>query len=523
MFMKKLLILIGIFFTYLSCTKSVLLSEGNADNGKSESFNHPFYSYNLKGDGVTDDTDALQKLLNDSSILYLKAGTYIINRTISIKANTRLFGQPGTVIKAGKNMSGTLLKNGRYIFAEKSDNSIVQNLTFRQSENPFVLDEWNNACVFLLNTRNFKIEKCLFDFHLNYQSLGMEAVWISGVLSKSNIILNNEVLTLGIRYAENGADSTRVEANILTNAYSNALSATGNNETDKIMGCAVLNNRIVDAGRMGIEDWGNTDGSLIQGNSIAGTGKDPKQALDGIALSAVGTHTSVIKNVIIDGQIYGIEVRGNYGALVNGNNVSSNANSTGIILNYTFPTPDQNLKPVLVSGNKITGGKLGLHIFGDYESNATIANNSFINSLVKSISIESGAKNYIIEIKNNNFIFSTPNTEDRSAVFTYTRYPPASANQIVSMNADTIDFAPSSARGKGVDFGIIIRTDNAKVEKLQFQGNGNQNANSIPVNAITALGAKPVNVTLNYNNVSGGMVDLNGFVSPKLNENNFVK
>lgn len=520
--MRKLLMVLAVLVGFLSCTKSVLLYETDNGNENAEDLNHMFSSYNLKGDGVSDDTDALQKLINDSSNIYLKSGTYIINRTINIKANTKLFGQPGTVIKAGKNISGTLLVNGRYIFAEKSDYSVIQNITFSQSGTPFLLGEWNNSCIFLLNTKNCRIEKCLFDFHLDYNVLGMEGIWISGSGSKNNNILKNEVRTLGIRYAENGADSTKVEANILINAYSNALSATGNNETDKIVGCKVLNNQVINAGRMGIEDWGNTEGSLIEGNNISGTGKDPKQAVDGIALSAVGMRTSVIKNTIANGQLYGIEVRGNYGAVLSGNDISSNANVTGIILNYTFPAPADNLKPCVVSANKIAGGKLGLHIFGDNESNAKITNNSFINVLVKGISIESGAKNYLIEIANNRFNFSTPNTEDRSAIFSYTKYPPSTANQVVTMTADTINFTPPAASGRGVDFGIIVRTDNAKIEKLQFQANGNRNAKGTPVNAITALGAKPVNVTMTGNTVSGGLVDLNGFVFPKLNGNSFT-
>ncbi|RYD71942.1 MAG: hypothetical protein EOP55_19695, partial [Sphingobacteriales bacterium] len=499
----------------------VLLTDVQGTDGNGEALNLNFSSYNLKGDGVTDDTGALQKLLNDSVNVYLKSGTYIINSTINLKANTKLFGQPGTVIKAGKNMTGTLLTNGRYIFAEKSDYAVIENITFSQSDTPFAFAEWNNSCIFLLNTSNFRVAKCLFDFHLAYNSLGMEAVWISGSGSKNNIILKNQVRTLGVRYAENGADSTSVEANVFTNAYANALSATGNNEMDKILGCKVIDNQITNAGRMGIEDWGNTQGSVIQGNHISGTGKDAKQAVDGIALSAVGVQPAVLKNTIDNGEVYGIEVRGNYGATVSGNNISSNAKVTGIILNYTFPAPAPNLNACVVSGNKISGGKLGLHIFGDYESNAKISGNSFLNVLGKGISIESGAKDYQIIIDKNRFEFSTPNTEDRSAIFTYTKYPPSTANQIVTMSADTINFTPPSASGKGVDFGIIVRTDHTTIENLQLQANGNRNAGGVPVNAITALGAKPVDVTMFNNTVMGGLVDLNGFVFPKLNGNKF--
>lgn len=507
----------------LSCTKPATFSAKQRTDQLNSVTDNVFSSYGLKGDGVNDDTEALQKLVNDSSAVFLQAGTYIINRTIDLKANRKIVGEKGTVIKAGREMIGTLLENGRYFFADHADNSVVSNVKFSQSDNAYHLRDWNNACFFLLNCKNFTVEKCFFDFHLSYQSNGMEAVWVSGTLAKSNVIKNNQINSLGIRYAENGADSTLVESNLLNRPYSNAISATGNHGSDGISGCRVANNKIFNAGRMGIEDWGNTEGTIIQGNIVSGCGKDPNQATDGIGISAVGTNTAVLKNTVTESQIYGIEVRGNYGVLVSGNEIAANGGATGIILNYTFPIPSKNLSLARVEKNKISGSEIGLHIFGNYASNASISYNSFSDNSAKSISIESGAMDYLIELRNNHFNFAIPTDQDRFAIFSYTKYDPGKANQIITSIGDTIDFHNSASGGKGVDFGLVIRTDKAKISKLFIQGNNNRNASKIPVNAITALGARPLGVTFNDNRVLGGLVDLRGFISTVLINNNFVQ
>ncbi|MDQ1141202.1 right-handed parallel beta-helix repeat-containing protein [Pedobacter agri] len=521
--MNKLSFIVGTVLSLLSCTKSSSLLDAENNKVLDITSSQTFFSYNLKGDGLTDETKELQKLLDSSSEIYLKAGTYIINNTLKIKAKTKFVGENGTILKAGNNMDGDLLQHGRYILAERSHQALIKNIKFSQSENPYSFKEWANSCIFILNSKNVNVESCNFDFHFKYQRTGMEAVWVSGTESTKATLKKNIINSLGIRYAENGSDSTLVELNILNNAYSNALSATGSHPNDMIKGCKILQNKIFNAGRMGIEDWGNTTGTIIQGNIINGTGKDPVQAFEGIALSAVGRRTTVMNNVIQNGKLYGIEVRGNYGVQVIGNRIEFAPSETGIILNYTFTPPEADLPVANVSNNSISGTSIGMHIFGDNESNANIWNNTFINTKSKSISIESGASKYLINLSNNKISFSEPNDGDRFAVFSYTKFESGKVNQILKMSADTIIFSTTAARGKGVDFGLVIRTDDAIIDNLRVFANDNKNANGVQVNAITALGATPKNITFNHNLVQGGLVDLKGFINFKLNENNFVR
>ncbi len=48
--------------------------------------------YNAKGDGVTDDTHAIQKAIDENEIVIVPAGLFRISRTIDLKSNTKLIG-----------------------------------------------------------------------------------------------------------------------------------------------------------------------------------------------------------------------------------------------------------------------------------------------------------------------------------------------------------------------------------------------------------------------------------------------
>jgi hypothetical protein len=49
-------------------------------------------AYGAKGDGVADDTAAIQNAINHSSKVFLPKGTYLISRPLALKADTKLFG-----------------------------------------------------------------------------------------------------------------------------------------------------------------------------------------------------------------------------------------------------------------------------------------------------------------------------------------------------------------------------------------------------------------------------------------------
>jgi len=48
--------------------------------------------YNAKGDGVTDDTEALQRAIDENAHVFLPKGAYKVTKTLKIKGKTQLFG-----------------------------------------------------------------------------------------------------------------------------------------------------------------------------------------------------------------------------------------------------------------------------------------------------------------------------------------------------------------------------------------------------------------------------------------------
>jgi hypothetical protein len=66
--------------------------------------------YGAKGDGVTDDTAAIQRALNIGGSIFFPPGTYIVD-TVSVKANTKIFGAGKgiSILKYATNPTGPLL------------------------------------------------------------------------------------------------------------------------------------------------------------------------------------------------------------------------------------------------------------------------------------------------------------------------------------------------------------------------------------------------------------------------------
>ena len=95
--------------------------------------------FGATGDGSTDDSAAIQLALNNAGEVYIPAGTYVINTTLYIKSNTRLFGDgiEATIIKEGGPAGSTLstikfalLMNEKYDDAAGNDSIRCENIAF---------------------------------------------------------------------------------------------------------------------------------------------------------------------------------------------------------------------------------------------------------------------------------------------------------------------------------------------------------------------------------------------------------
>ena len=107
---------------------------------------------NATGDGVTDDTDAIQKTIDEApegATIFLPKGTYRINTHIKITKSLTLLGESSneTILKFKDDFS---FAPGPIIYV-KPDNSTINNLTVAQlqldgnSPNTNQAGEWNHC------------------------------------------------------------------------------------------------------------------------------------------------------------------------------------------------------------------------------------------------------------------------------------------------------------------------------------------------------------------------------------------
>jgi hypothetical protein len=478
--------------------------------------------YGALGDGVHDDTGSIQAALNSESVVFLPPGVYVINNTLNMRPGVKLYGTGGAIIKSGNDMQGTLLSMGRYIYILNANNSLITNIKFQQSAQAFRLGEWANSCIYILNCKGTIISYNNFDFNLPFSKTGLEGIWVSGEVSENTLIKANKLTSVGIEYAENGASSTTVDGNFINHAANDGLSSHGNSSTY----CTkhiVTNNIIENSGLMGIEDWGKVDGTIIDNNTINGVGKDPAQALNGIAISAVGINTRVVNNKLSDAPIYYIESGGTN--VIDSNIISdTQGKAIGIMSNFTAlqsPTIVSRWKSnvMAISGNVITGCDRGIVVFGNYSPNVNITSNTITNTGLVGINVDSASPLYTINVDDNKISFNVPNVHSRKAFESYTSLKHTGV-QNINLNNNTLTYAVTAGGGPGLEYGFEIGTDNAVLNSNQVYGNYIK-ANKQLVYAISGNTNPAYAITLTNNMVYGATVNLKDFTIKTKSGNNF--
>ena len=86
--------------------------------------------FGAKGDGVTDDTVAIQKALDNGGDIFFPAGTYVVKNTLKLKqSNTRLFGVKGKTILDWSKASSVFNTIGAELFQVYGTKSSAIKLT----------------------------------------------------------------------------------------------------------------------------------------------------------------------------------------------------------------------------------------------------------------------------------------------------------------------------------------------------------------------------------------------------------
>ena len=349
-------------------------------------------TYGAKGDGVTDDTQAIQKAINAQSTIVIGKGTYIINQTLNMRSGVKIYGTGGATIKPGTSMSGKLLVVGRYFFFNSVSKAAITNLTFVPSSQPFTLAIYGNSCIYITQSQNCMVQFCKFNFNQPYQHLGLEAIWCDGPLTSGTYIFQNICNTVGIEYAENGASNVLCQYNTVNNSHSNAFNGEGNG-TAYCTGNRVMYNTINNAGYNGINDYGLIDGTLIRGNTVTGTGKSPSEGALGEGIQAVAVNTTVTFNKVTDAQAEYIEVAMTNKRIDSNTIVDYNLVAEGIVINTVGSStqPHATSFTTIVNHNNITGCLNAIEVVGNYTPSVSITNNYISNPKSSGVDIISNA------------------------------------------------------------------------------------------------------------------------------------
>ena len=471
------------------------------------------------GDGVHDDTQAIQNALNTHKVLVFKKGTYIINKTLTLPTQTNIYGTNGATIQPGTKMSGTLLTYGRYLDLENVNRNQIINFTFKPSTQAFQLTNWATAVIYIRNSQYVSASYNRFNFSQPYQHIGVEAIWVTGASSLQTLIYRNVCNTTGITYAEAGASGTMCLVNTVNNAHSEGIAGYGNGTVYCTKNVVNYNN-VNNAGLNGIVDYGIIDGTLIKGNTIHGSGKSPSEGSLGEGIQAVAVNTVVTGNTITDAQAEYIEVASTNKRIDSNTIIDTKLAVLGIVVNTTQPGQAKATSTkTTLNHNTITGCLNSIQIIGNNTTSVDITNNTMNNPKVVGVNIISNAPTYTVNVSGNIINMTGKNVQARNAILSYATT--MTNNQRVTLTNNTITYSSGANGGSGGETAIAPHTNNFSMTGNKVNGNNVKSSSGKQVYAINGMGTTYTGYTFVNNTFTGALISLNGFQTVTKSGNNF--
>ena len=373
--------------------------------------------FGAKGDGVTDDTEAIQKAMNCSDVINLNSKSYKISAALLIKSNTVINGNGATIIHtvndkcfANKNYNKEIIDSNisiTDIAIDISEELITNNkcnlLYFCGVENINI----NN--IQLLKNANYGIYLGSYNLQKTNKNVNINNCIIKNfnlqgiaIICGENILINNCEITSNSETAINSID---IEPNhsyentsrvIISNCYMNHTFMIDNVEAEtisEITNCQIVNCEINSSGIC--IDSKKCSSLLINANRLIS--RDIAIVIQGDKSASNIVHNN-INSMKQSVYITGAKLNSN---ISNNNLISENEHCIELVNSINI-----NIKGNIVVSKKVN--KNSIYTRGNSE-NINIHNN-FINGLNYGIYLSYG-KNSII--KGNNFIFKDSQTLKR--------------------------------------------------------------------------------------------------------------
>jgi parallel beta-helix repeat protein len=297
------------------------------------------------GDGVADDTAAIQAALNVGGKIYVPKGTYLCSTVTVSSDNTHICGSKGATLKLKNSVDVDLLDLSNF------DNLTISDITFDGNKANQTVDV-NSVCIRGDGNSNIVVQNCVIK---NSALSGINIRNSDGVK-----VVNNLITDCGTKNSINSGDgiylafnsNDYVSGNSVINPARIGIILKGSVGANSSRG-VVIGNYIFNSGEnaIGTED-GNVSTLIV--NNIVDTSGDNSFASTkaGIVVGETGETVTVAGNRIVNAGSYGIEiVHGADETVVSNNNISSSG-SVGIFA--TAVDGSGGLDNLLINGNLVT-------------------------------------------------------------------------------------------------------------------------------------------------------------------------
>jgi len=297
------------------------------------------------GDGVTDDTAAIQDALNAVKKVYVPDGTYLCSTVTVSSDNTHIWGSKGAILKLKNSVDVDLLDLSNF------DNLTISDITLDGNKANQTTDV-DAVCIRGDDNSNVVIQNCIIK---NSALSGVNIRNSDGVK-----IVNNLITDCGTKNSINSGDgiylafnsNDYVSGNSVINPARIGIILKGSVSVNSSRS-VVIGNFVNNSGEnaIGTED-GNVSTLIV--NNIVDTSGDNSFASTkaGIVVGETGETVTVSGNRVVNAGSFGIEVvHGADETIVTNNNISSSG-SIGIFA--TAVDGSGGLDNLLINGNLVT-------------------------------------------------------------------------------------------------------------------------------------------------------------------------